>query len=232
MFTADKTPKQMAQYYCRLIEGYGNIALYPEPESSEDRSTTRSLKINLESMSNLTDAQASEYEIELEKQFEITGTRVLMPEDRGHLELQTKLVRPAFKVISQHLEATASSPEELNLLYQKLSELIAAPYYVGAYTTVSLGVQKFVTPAVLREQAKTPQRAKAIKDMEKRERLRSAIVKSARTRLKASRAFANLIYDKVFAEVGILDKEGKKKWPSRNTIKTEIELMRKEGVAK
>ena len=231
MFTADKTLKQRAQDCCRLVEGYGNIALYPEPVASEDQITARSRKRKPELSPVVTDAQASDRKIELETQFEITGTRVLMPEDRGHLESQVKLLRPAFEVISQHLEATASSPEERNLLYQKLTELIAAPYYVGAYTTVSLGVQKFVAPAVLREQAKTPQRAKAVMDMEKRQRLRAAIRRAAGGReLKASRAFANLIYDKVFAEVGILGKEGKKKWPSRKTIKNEIELMRKEGV--
>jgi len=53
---------------------------------------------------------------------------------------------------------------------------------------------------------------------------------SGRRELKASRSFADLIYDKVIAEVG-LDKKGKN-WPAPKTIKNEIELMRKEGVAK
>jgi hypothetical protein len=229
-----KTSEELARFWCNKIENYSIMALSPQPNSYENDSPenpTNKKKRNKEPPAAGT--RETEDVVQLEKQFEITGTRVIMPEDRGVLESAAKLLRAAFDALTEHMETSASSSENLDSLFQKLGELIAASYYIGAYTTVSLGVQKFVAPAVLREQAKTPQRAKAVKDVEKRQRLRSAIKRAAgRGELKASRAFANLIYDKVFAEVGILDKEGKKKWPSRKTIKNEIELMREEGVAK
>jgi len=210
------------------------MALSPQPTSFEDQSPEKSRKRKHKVVPPVTDTEDSEDDVvQLEKQFEIVGTRVIMAEDLIHLEAEVTLLRPAFDALSKHIQASASSSEDLDALFQELGKLIVTSYYIGAYTTVSLGVQKFVAPAVLREQAKTPQRAKAAKDMEKRQRLRSAIRRAVgRGELKASRAFANLIYDKVFAEVGILDEEGKKKWPSRKTIKNEIELMRKEGVAK
>jgi hypothetical protein len=110
-----------------------------------------------------------------------------------------------------------------------LGELIAASYYVGAYTTVSLGAQKFVTPAVLREKAKTLQRAKAVVDMEKRQRLRAAILKAAGgLELKGSRGFGKLIHPKVAAALG----SEKDKWPSAKRITDEIQVMNRERRSK
>jgi hypothetical protein len=232
MTTKKETPEHWAQYWCADIESRGTMALSPQATSSEDQSPEKSQKRKRKVVPPITGTQDSESMVQLEKQFEIVGTRVIMAEDRIHLEAEVKQLRPAFDALSKHIKASTSSAEDLDALFQELGKLIVASYYIGAYTTVSLGVQKFVAPAVLREQAKTPQRAKAVMDMEKRQRLRAAIRRAAGGReLKASRSFANLIYDKVFAQVGRVDKEGKKS-PAPKAIKNEFELMRKEGVAK
>jgi hypothetical protein len=148
-----------------------------------------------------------------------------MPEDRGHLESKIKLLKPAFGALRKHIKASTTSSEKIESLFQALQALITASYYVGAYTTVSLGAQKFVSPAVLREKAKTPQRAKAVTDMEKRQRLRTAIERAAGPwELKGSRPFAKLIHPKVSALLG----PNKDNWPSAQTIKTEILAMNRE----
>ena len=82
-----------------------------------------------------------------------------------------------------------------------------------------------MTPAVLREKAKTPQRAKAVTDMQRRERLRAAIENAAGGRpLKGSIAFAELIRDRVLQHLG----PSTGTWPSAKTITTEIQAMNQE----
>ena len=220
-----KTPEHWAKYWCAAIESRGLTALSPQPTSSEDRSPGKSLKRKHKVLSPVTDTQESDDALQLEKQLEITGTKVIMVEDRDHLKSEVTLLRPAFDRLNRHIKDSAGSLEKLDSLFQSLGELIAASYYVGAYTTVSLGAQKFVTPAVLREKAKTLQRAKAVVDMEKRQRLRAAILKAASGReLKGSREFGKLIHPKVAAALG----SEKDKWPSAKRIKDEIQVMKRE----
>ena len=218
----DETAEQRARRWCAIVENIGNAALSREHISYEDPPPEKAKKRKRKGVSPNTDTSPSEDSVELEKQFKITGTRVIMPEDRSHLEAEVKRLRPAFDAVSNHIKRSNITLNDFESLFKRLEELIVASYYIGAYTTVSLGAQDFVTPAVLRNKVKTPQRAKSIIDLEKRKRLRAAIMKAAgRRELKGSIDFAQRIHSKVADElVSDIDK-----WPRPKTIKNEILLM-------
>jgi hypothetical protein len=220
-----ETSEDWARNCCSLIERYGSMALSPQSPSSEDHYPKKSPKKKRKVVSPITDAQELEDIARQEKEFEITGTRNIIPEDRGHLEAKVKMLRPAFEILRQHIKSSDDSSVDRDTLFQNLRELMLASYYVGAYTAVSLGVQKFVTPAVLREKAKTPQQAKAETDMQKRRRLRAAIENATSGRqMKGSIAFAILIRDRVLQHLG----PSTGTWPSAKTIATEIQAMNRE----
>jgi hypothetical protein len=225
MPTSKEANEDWARNCCSRIEGYGTMALSPQPPSSDNQCPKKSSKGKRKVAPPITDAQESEDIARQEKEFEITGTRVIMPEDRGHLEAKVKMLTPAFETLFQHIKSSDHSSLGHDKLFQTLGELMLASYHIGAYTTVSLGVQKFVTPAVLREQAKTPQRAKAETDKQRRRRLRAAIENAASGRqMKGSIAFAQLIHDKVLKHLGLSTGT----WPSAKTIATEIQAMNQE----
>jgi hypothetical protein len=145
-------------------------------------------------------------------------------EDRLHLEEEVNFIMPSFNVLSNHIKASSNGSDNSDSLFENLGKLVVASYYVGAYTTVSLGVEKFVARAVFRENTKTPRRLKAISYLEKRDRLRAAIIKVAGGReLKGSMPFAERIFDGVCAELGRV-----KGWPTIRRIKDEIQDMNRE----
>jgi hypothetical protein len=112
-----KTPEHWAQYWCAVIESRGLTALSPQPTSSEDQWPGKSLKRKLKVLPPVTDTQESDDALQLEKQFEITGTRVIMLEDRDHLESEVTLLRHAFDRLNKHIKASAGSLEKLDSLF-------------------------------------------------------------------------------------------------------------------
>src|ERR1700740_1923610 len=114
MTTQKKTPEHRAQYWCADIESRGTMALSPQSTSSEDQSPEKSQKRKRKVVPPITDTQDSEDVDQLEKQFEIVGTRVMMVEDRIHLEAEVKQLRPAFDALSKHIKVSASNAEDLD----------------------------------------------------------------------------------------------------------------------
>ena len=227
MVKSKKTAEDWARQWCAVIENRGAMALSPPPIFPEDKLPNKSNIKKLRSIEPIIDVETNENnELSMAKlESEITGTRVIMPEDRDHLEREVKLLRPAFDALSNYLRANVDRPVDLESLFRTLGELLSAAYYVGAYTTVSLGAQEFVTPAVLRNRVKIPQRAKVIKDRKNRQRLRAAIMKAAGGReLKGSKGFGEQIHPKVAALLG----SKKDEWPSPKKIKDEIQVMNRE----